>query len=283
MLLAIPLFCAIPIAGSLLYHTENTLYIEHLIFMGLISIVLFIFLRVFRKYLYVGLLVLLIGFLLNQKDLSSVESLKDNLVQDYRYASAKVIQADLSWRSIETLKRKNRNPKYFKAILKSDISSKIRNFAVSASTEYFESKDLYHQYGDVIRYLSLYQYLTVHFSYVHDPLYHNYYSMAEETIDNGLAGDCDDWSGLIYTSIKAIGGQARLISISGHMYPEVLVGKTGDFEFELIPLLDSLFCREDYTNYYHHVDKQDNVWLSFDFGEYPGEYYHYSDIEEIIY
>lgn len=283
VLTAIPVFCVIPITGKLLYHTGDNLYIEHLIGLGLISVVIFFLFQFLRKYMYVGLIVLMVAYLLNQNEIESVESFIDNLVQDYKTASTKVIRADFSLRSIETVKKKNGRLKYFKEILKSEISPKSRNFAANASAQYFRSQDLYDRYGDAVRYLSLYKYLNEKFSYVHDPLYRNYYSTAEETIDNGLAGDCDEWSGLVYTSVKAIGGRARLIRISGHIYPEVMVGSSADFELTIIPLLDSLFTREYAIDYFHHVDNLDNVWLSFDFGEYPGEYYHYSDIEEIIY
>ena len=281
--IAIPIFCAIPITGKLLYYTGDNLYIEHLIALGLISMSIFFLFQFLRKYMYVGLSVLLVAYLLNQKELPSYESFVDNVIQDYKNISTKVISADVSWRSIETLKKKNGSIKYFKKVLKSDVSSISRNFAVSASTQYYNDPDLYNQYGDVVRYLSLFKYLDENFSYVHDPVRRNYYSTAEETINNGLAGDCDDWSGLVYKSIKAIGGRARLIRISGHIYPEVLVGSSSEFELSLIPLLDSLYKREYVTDYFHHIDKSDNVWLSFDFGEYPGDIYHYSDIEEIIY
>ena len=233
--------------------------------------------------MYVGLSVLLVAYLLNQKEQQSFESFMENVVQDYKTASAKVIRADVSWRSIETLKKKNGSLKYFKEVLKSDVSSISRNFAVSASTQYYNSPDLYDQYGDVVRYLSLFKYLYENFSYVHDPVSRNYYSTAEETINNGLAGDCDDWAGLVFKSVRAIGGRTRLILISRHIYPEVLVGSSSEFELSLIPLLDSLYERAYVTDYFHHIDKSDNVWLSFDFGEYPGDIYHYSDIEEVIY
>jgi len=283
VLTAIPVFCVIPPAGKLLYYTGDNLYIEHLIGLGLISMTIFFLFRVLRKYMYVGLMSVILVYALNQNQFDSFEAFTDKVVQDYTTASSKVMQADFSLRSIETLKKKKGSPKYFKKILNSEISSKSRNFAAKASAQYFRSQDLYDRYGDAVRYLSLYKYLNENFSYVHDPLYRNYYSTAEETIDNGLAGDCDEWSGLGFTSIRASGGRARLIRISGHLYPEVMVGSSADFELKVIPLLDSLFEREHVLDYFHHIDNQDNVWLSFDFGEYPGDFYHYSDIEEIIY
>ncbi len=280
---AIPVFCAIPVTGKLLYDTGDNLYIEHLIALGLISMSIFFLFQFLRKYMYVGLSVLLVAYVLNQKEQQSIESLMDNVVQDYKTASSKIIRANVSWRSIETLKKKNGSLKYFKEVLRSDVSSVARNLAVRASTQYYSESDLYDQYGDLVRYLSLFNYLHENFSYVHDPVKRNYYSTAEETINNGLAGDCDDWAGLVYKSVRAIGGRARLIRTSGHIYPEVMVGSSSEFELSLIPLLDSLYKREYVTDYFHHIDKSDNVWLSFDFGEYPGDFYHYSDIEEIIY
>ncbi len=256
---------------------------EHLVALGLISMAILFLFQFLRKYIYAGLIVLLLAYTLNIKDLSSIESFIGHLIQDYKTASAKVIGADVSLRSIETVKKENGNLTYFKEILKADISPASRNFAVSASTRYFRSQGLYERHGDAIRYLSLFKYLNKQFSYVNDPFRSNYYSTAEETIKNGLAGDCDDWSVLVYTSVKAIGGRARLIRISGHIYPEVLVGSSAEFKLEIIPLLDSLFKGGYPTGYFHHVDELDNVWLSFDFGEYPGEYFHYSDVEEIVY
>jgi hypothetical protein len=279
VLIAIPVFCVIPITGKLQYHTGDNLFIEHLIGLGLIAMSIFFLFHILKQYMYVGLLSIILVYALNQNEFDSFEAFMDKVAQDYITASAKVIQADFSFRSIETLKKKNGNPKYFKKVLNSEISSKSRNFAAKASAQYFRSQDLYDRYGDVVRYLSLYKYLNENFSYVPDPLYRNYYSTAEETIDNGLAGDCDEWSGLVYTSVKAIGGRARLIRVSRHIYPEVLVGSIDDFELKVIPLLDSLWESEYALGYFHHVDKQDNVWLSFDFGDY----YHYSDIEEVIY
>jgi hypothetical protein len=238
---AIPIFCAIPITGKLLYHTGDKLYMEHLLGLALISMALFFLFQFLRKYMYVGLSVLLLAYFLNQKEQPSFESFMENVVQDYKTASAKVIRADVSWRSIETLKKKKGSLKYFREVLRSDVSSISRNFAVSASTQYYNCPDLYDQYGDVVRYLSLFKFLNENFSYVHDPVNRNYYSTAKETIENGLAGDCDEWAGLVYKSVRAIGGQARLIRTSGHIYPEVMVGSSAEFELSLVPLLDSLF------------------------------------------
>jgi hypothetical protein len=282
-LITIPLFSALPMSGSKLFDTENNLYFEHLIILVVIAVCIFFLFQVLRKYMYAAVLVLLLAYAINQKEMQPSETFLTNVVQDYKTASRTVIEADISFLSLEKVKRQHSQHKYLKQILKSEISSKSRNFAINASVKSFNSKNLYEQYGNVVRYLSLFQHITENFNYVNDPVNSEYYTPAEETIDNGCSGDCDDRAVLIYVSVKAIGGRARLIRLSGHMYPEVMVGSSTNFEFTIIPLLDSLYKKEYAIDYFHHVDNHDNVWLSFDFGEFPGAYHHYSDIEEIMY
>jgi len=67
------------------------------------------------------------------------------------------------------------------------------------------------------------------------------------------------------------------------IYPEILVGNVHNFELNIKPLLDSLFEQTNSTEYFHHVDKYENVWLSFDFGAYPGESLCRSDVLEVFY
>lgn len=282
-LITIPLFSALPMSGSKLFDTENNLYFEHLLIMAVIAVCIFFLFQVLRKYMYAVLLVLLLAYSINQKEVQPSDAFLSSVIQDYKTASRTVIEADISFLSLEKVKRQHSQHKYLKQILKSEISSKSRTFAINASVRSLNSKGLYEQYGNIVRYLSLFQYITENFNYVNDPVNTEYYTTAEETIDNGCSGDCDDRAVLFYVSVKAIGGRARLIRLSGHMYPEVLVGSSTDFEFSVIPLLDSLYKKEHAMDYFHHVDNLDNVWLSFDFGEYPGAYHHYSDIEEIMY
>jgi hypothetical protein len=282
-LITMPLFSALPMAGTKLFHTGNTLYFEHLFVLAVIALCLLFLFQVFRKYMYAAVLVLLMAYTIHQKEIPSSGSFLAGIVRDYKTASRKVIGSDISFLSLERVKRQNSQHKYLKQILQSDITPKSRNFAVNASIQFFSNKDLYEQFGDIIRYLSLFKYINENFNYVNDPASTEYYSTAEETIDNGLAGDCDDRAALIYASIKAVGGQARLVLVRGHVYPEIYVGSASAFEARVVPLLDSLFEQAYTPDYFHHVDKYQNVWLSFDFGEYPGDTRNYADIEEILY
>lgn len=63
--------------------------------------------------------------------------------------------------------------------------------------------------------------------YVSDPRGGEYFARASETIENGMAGDCDDFATVIISMIQAIGGQARMVMVDGddggHAYAEVCI------------------------------------------------------------
>jgi hypothetical protein len=63
--------------------------------------------------------------------------------------------------------------------------------------------------------------------YVNDPVAHEYFATARETIDNGYVGDCDDFATTLTSMILAIGGKARIVIMDGpeggHAYAEACV------------------------------------------------------------
>lgn len=63
--------------------------------------------------------------------------------------------------------------------------------------------------------------------YVSDPLGVEYFALASETIENGLAGDCDDFATVVIAMVQAIGGRARMVMVEGdeggHAYAEVCI------------------------------------------------------------
>jgi hypothetical protein len=100
--------------------------------------------------------------------------------------------------------------------------STVRNFAVRESTRYFN--EAYPSYGQLVRQLSLFKSINQRFRYVPDPVSSEYYASAEETIENGLAGDCDDYTILMIAALQAIGARVRLVLIKEHVYPELYGG-----------------------------------------------------------
>ena len=72
--------------------------------------------------------------------------------------------------------------------------------------------------------------------------------------------------------IKAIGGQARIVNTTNHLYPEILIGNKEDLERIHYLIKNELFERESAgkkINY--HVDDQQRVWLNLDYTSHsPG-------------
>lgn len=147
---------------------------------------------------------------------------------------------------------------------------KLRNFAVAASTKYFNEKGYYSTYGNIIRYFSVFKVIN-EWDYVPDPKGLDYFAPASQSI-NLMAGDCDDHAIVMAAAIMAIGGEARLVHTKKHLYPEVNVGKKKDLSKIYYLVKRLLFYKESMGNQlFYHIDKEDNIWLNFDYtGKYPG-------------
>lgn len=70
----------------------------------------------------------------------------------------------------------------------------------------------------------LFTHVRERWRYVNDPQGVDYFASASETIDNGFAGDCDDFAILLASMVTSIGGRARLVMMDGpqggHAYAE---------------------------------------------------------------
>ncbi|MBQ0155174.1 MAG: transglutaminase domain-containing protein, partial [Bacteroidales bacterium] len=73
----------------------------------------------------------------------------------------------------------------------------------------------------------IYDYCRSKWSYINDPVGHEYLAKASETIGSELTGDCDDFATLIAACILSIGGEVRVTTAfgpeGGHAYTEVEV------------------------------------------------------------
>jgi hypothetical protein len=146
----------------------------------------------------------------------------------------------------------------------------VRRFAVKSSLMYFNEKELYQEYGQIVRYFSVFKVIN-EWNYIQDPKDEDYYATASESIEL-LAGDCDDHSILMAACIKAIGGEVRIIHTEGHLYPEVKVGKEEDLNRIVFLIKRELFYKESLgERIFYHLDNEGNVWLNLDYtGKYPG-------------
>ncbi len=146
----------------------------------------------------------------------------------------------------------------------------VRNYAINISQANFTELALYREYGNVIRYFSIFS-EVVKWTYIPDPAGEEYYAKASESMHH-LSGDCDDYSILMAACIKAVGGEVRLIHTKSHLYPEVKICHMRDFDKIINLIKRKLFLKESLGgSIYYHLGRDDNVWLNFDYTtRYPG-------------
>jgi transglutaminase-like putative cysteine protease len=159
--------------------------------------------------------------------------------------------------------------------------STVRSFAVQKSLIYFN--EYYPKYRYIARQLSLIKYVKNNFRYVSDPSGFDYFASPTESIAL-MAGDCDDYSILMASVVKAIGGNVRIIWAPRHVYPELFCGDKANFDKYISAI--SLFFEKEVgrKQIYYRMDKNKNYWLNLDYTDrYPGSVYFCDEIQGIIY
>jgi hypothetical protein len=164
----------------------------------------------------------------------------------------------------------------------------VRDFAVNIAVKHFDafSNSTYNR--RTIQFFSIFKEIKTKWRYVFDPTENEFYSKASETIrllkaDDKFKGDCDDYSILTSACIKAVGGRVRLVrtrietkeKVTGHVYPEVMIGNIKDLENINYLIREVLFPDENHGKpIYFCKDPDGSVWLNFDYSDfYPGGYY----------
>lgn len=145
--------------------------------------------------------------------------------------------------------------------------SVVRNFSVKHSLDYFD--EYFYKYGKITRFLSLFRYINSHFKYVLDSRRDEYFATPQETIQNGLGGDCDDHSLLMTSCMQSIGARCRIVLIKGHAYPELYCGDKNDFEI-MKQAIVTLFPKPMVKEIYYHELKGE-YWINLDYtARHPG-------------
>lgn len=117
--------------------------------------------------------------------------------------------------------------------------------------------------------------------YVSDPRGGEYFATASETIENGLAGDCDDFATVVIAMLHAIGGQARMVMVDGdgggHAYAEVCLESE---PHEVARRLAAFYAGNDapervaLEDIHYRSDTACPVWLNLDWNaRAPGGHY----------
>jgi hypothetical protein len=102
---------------------------------------------------------------------------------------------------------------------------------------------------------------------------------ASRSINNNLAGDCDDFAILIAAMIESIGGDVRISFAynqkGGHAFTEVLATDNKEDMQLVLDEVNRLYGTNSFTIYYEE-DNQGRCWLNLDwFGnpQHPGGEY----------
>ena len=159
--------------------------------------------------------------------------------------------------------------------------STVRAFAVKHSLMFFD--EYYPKYRQICRQFSLLKYIKENYKYVADPSRFDYFAPPQESMEL-MAGDCDDYSILIASVMKAIGADVRIIWAPGHVYPELYCGDKANFE-KYVSAIYALFEQEiDKKHIYYRIDKNENYWINIDYTDlYPGSVYFSNEVLSIIY
>jgi hypothetical protein len=150
-------------------------------------------------------------------------------------------------------------------------NSKVRNFALNATTKNFNPT---HQKGNkriMIQCFAVFKEINSQWNYVNDSKGKEYIAFASESLQH-FSGDCDDHAILMAACIKAIGGTPRIIHTGGHLYPEMLIGDKNDLESAIFFIKKDLFAIESKDQQIHyHIDERGQIWLNLDYtATYPG-------------
>ncbi len=168
-------------------------------------------------------------------------------------------------------------------------NEEVRKIATNWAVKNFKAYQSVTPSLTVLHAMSIFKEVRNRWNYVYDPEGEDYYASASETLsqlesDDLLKGDCDDYSIMIAALIKATGGETQLVrtvienedgTLTGHLYPEVKVGNKKDLETIAYLIKNKFFPRESKDKaIFYYIDKEDNVWLNFDYNEYyPGGKY----------
>jgi hypothetical protein len=165
-----------------------------------------------------------------------------------------------------------------------DKDAEVRAFAIRAANNNFKKEqNLHERYRDLIQCFAVFKKINRNWNYVNDPVGKEYFAKASESV-KFLAGDCDDHSILMVAALKAIGGTARFVSTTGHLYPELMIGDKYDLikiEHLIKNILFPIESKDQSLHY--HTDKEGRIWLNLDYtAAYPGGRYYADPILGIL-
>jgi len=264
------LFIAFP--GFILLHKQLPdydwpIHLDRVLLFVLVIVFVLLLLSLFRpviNFIFVGTLLLLL-----YGTFTDTYGFK-NLATDYK-AMFSAIKPD----SDENIMILDDSKFYYKTDIlaaTNDKNTEVRGFAIRAANNNFKKEqNLHERYRDIIQCFAVFKKINRNWNYVNDPVGKEYFAKAGESV-KFLAGDCDDHAIMMVAAIKSIGGTARFVSTTGHLYPEMMIGDKYDLpkvEHLIKNVLFPIESKEQSLHY--HTDKDGRIWLNLDYtAAYPG-------------
>lgn len=122
---------------------------------------------------------------------------------------------------------------------------------------------------------AVFDYVNRNWDYASDPDGMEYFEKAGVSV-NTFTGDCDDYAILMVSLVKALGGEGRVVCVSGHAYPEIYLARdmNGDELKAVKDEINSYYInkgsRRRVRNLNYHNDPS-GYWLNFDYQDrFPG-------------
>ena len=160
----------------------------------------------------------------------------------------------------------------------------VRAFAIRAANANFKKEqNLNERYRDLIQCFAVFKKINRAWNYVSDPTGQEYFAKASESVKY-LAGDCDDHAIMMVAAMKSIGGTARFVATSGHLYPELYIGDKYDLErLKDIIQNDRFVVESKDMRLHYHADPDGKLWLNLDYtAAYPGGRYYATPILGVL-
>lgn len=285
LIVSLPVFVTLyKIVPIIILPFSDNLRVDHILLFAVIFIVIYLLIKKLEKFIYVVVALALVGLLIST--FTGHYGVK-NLYFDYS-----AMLYNLNEHGIQLSFEEKHDPFSKQAQISVAVNyqdEEVRRVATNWAVKNFKSYQSVTPSLTVLHAMSIFKEVRNRWNYVYDPKGEDYYAKASETLaqleaDDLLKGDCDDYSIMIAALIKATGGEAQLVrtvienedgTTTGHLYPEVKVGTKKDLEVIAYLIKNKFYPKESKGKaIYYYIDKDDFVWLNFDYNEYyPGGHY----------
>ncbi|MES1218201.1 MAG: transglutaminase domain-containing protein [Bacteroidota bacterium] len=264
LLLAVPLFI---LAHHQLPVIDLPFHLDRIILFVVIIGLLLLVLRMFRSIITIAFIAVIAWLAYGSY------TGKYGFAEVYKDGRAFVfsLQHDLNEEKL-SLTGKDEIPRQRELIAAMDFNNPaVRDFAVAATNQFFkEEQQKNFELRKQIQCFAVFKKINSNWNYVDDPQNSEYFAKASESTKL-LAGDCDDHAVLMASCIKAIGGRARLVYTTAHIYPELFIGNKNALERINYLVKEQLFITESKGHELHYHEDKDGIWLNLDYTQhYPG-------------